>query len=219
MEYMSMRGVWTINMEKLNKHSFKAFVEYNSDTYQMIATSNQALLSSFFNAFKTSLPDNKKDYYPYELCLCLRENVFYLCKVIYCKYAPQVLAMRKDSLTEDDLLVVKCNDYLIKDCDAVFVKDKMQQQEYNQLLYYPFEFGSVFLLDKDGLSNASKTMFELLNLDLNTLFEINSIKLIQDMFYQKIKSLNYDFEKVLSFEDYYEFKKDNRGMIYEIHYS
>ena len=70
-----------------------------------------------------------------------------------------------------------------------------------------------------NLGNASKTMFELLNLDLNTLFEINSIKLIQDMFYQKIKSLNYDFEKVLSFEDYYEFKKDNRGMIYEIHYS
>ena len=206
-------------MERPNKRGYKVFVEHNSNNYQVIALSNESLVASFFNNFKNSAGDSKKDYYPYELFLFLKDDILYAKKAVYCKYPTQVLTMRKDPLSQDDLLEVDCKDSPIDDIEAVFVKNQRFAQEYNQLLYYSFEFEDVFFLSKDGLHDTSKIITELLNLDLNTLFEINSIKLIQDIFYEKIKNLNYDFEKVLSFEDYYEFKKDNRGIIDEIHYS
>lgn len=189
---------------------------YCDEEYSVVSISNFSLIESIFTMFKWRPSVTTDDF---KITLTISDGILSLSK-IETKLDVDIKEIFGSSYYLDNgKRVFDDINLTLDDIEIVFAKEAYNYNFSNNPFHYPFEFKVVLYFSQGCITDVSFVLKELFEVDLSFFSDTGSVHLAKNEYNNILRKhyLVFEFDKILYFEDYYAFMRENSEFINEIH--
>ena len=198
-------------MAKIYKHIFdRLHVKLNDSLYSICSLSDDSFVDEVLKL--TKCPRNNDGEYQVDIYLFLNKGKLFIDRISFPNKPAVDVIFSEPVGKNDNLYEVFFKNRAIDVNDVVLVKDYQNRSNKIMPFYNTYDFDEIIFVHNGFVYDLSKQVKTLLNIDDNTDNHNESL----DLYLKACKSFNlpFSFDDVLSFEDYFEFKRNNPGKKY-----
>lgn len=200
-------------MNRVNNSIFDCVHVIKDDyDYQIIAHDGLDIIDDIIRSIGCKRMPNGN--YLVDVYFEIQNNSLVLKKIV----APEVRNLEIFNVTVskiDKNFVYEDINMIFDNVELIMVSSRLDYPFARRPFHYSYEFAFVAYFKNGKFFDVSSTIKELLSLDFDLYVEMQSPSIADQKFNEIVNKYNYpfDFEEILSFDDYFDFKEGNRGAI------